>query len=190
MIVSKLSHVRGARVRQLTAIALATALVSLAAAWTPAPGATRSLDRAVSAHRLADLAGVYVLQRASGARPPIPFEMSVAGGAVAGTVDGARVILASDGSYTNDVVVTWTKTPMLPIPGLEADGKPHTLAGSGTYKVDGDKIVLRPADMFSRGVVRSVEATAGEKGLDLLSASGGLAGSSVSINAHFVRIRD
>jgi hypothetical protein len=79
---------------------------------------------------------------------------------------------------------------MLPIPGLEADGKPHTLAGSGTYKVDGDKIILRPADMFSRGVVRSVQATAGEKALDLLTASGGLAGSSAPINAHFVRVRD
>jgi hypothetical protein len=188
--VTKLSYVRGARVRQLTTIALATALISLAAAWAPAPAPDRALDRPAAASRVADLAGVYVLQRASGARPPIPFEMNMAGGALAGTVDGARVVLASDGSYTNDVVVTWTKTPMLPIPGLEADGKPHTLAGSGTYKVDGAKVILRPADMFSRGVVRSVEASAGEKGLDLLSASGGLAGSSVSINAHFVRIRD
>jgi hypothetical protein len=139
---------------------------------------------------MAALSGVYVLQRASGTRPPIPFEMSVAGGKVAGTVDGARVVLASDGSYTNDVIVTWTDAPMLPIPGLEADGKPHTLAGSGTYKVEGKKIVLRPADMFTRGVVRSLEATTGDKALDLLSASGGLAGSSVSINAHFVRVRD
>lgn len=136
------------------------------------------------------VSGVYVLQRASGKRPPIPFAMSVAGGKVAGTVDGARVVLASDGSYTNDIVVTWTETPMLPIPGLEADGKPHTVAGSGSYKVDGDKIILRPADMFSRGVVRSVEASASEKVLDLLSASGGLAGSNAPINAHFVRIRD
>lgn len=186
----KLNNVRGARVRHITTIVLASALVSLAAAWAPAPTSSRSSDRGAVASRSADIPGVYVLQRASGARPPIPFEMSVAGGTVAGTVDGARVVLASDGSYTNDVVVTWTKAPMLPIPGLEADGKPRTLAGTGTYKVDGDKITLRPADMFSRGVVRSVEATAGEKGLDLLSASGGLAGSSVAINAHFVRIRD
>ncbi len=184
------SSFRGARVRQITTVTLAAALVSLAAAWAPAPARSDSPSRAAAASRMAAVSGVYVLQRASGKRPPLPFEMSVAGGAVAGTVDGARVVLASDGSYTNDVVVTWTKTPMLPIPGLEADGKPHTLAGSGTYKVDGDKIVLRPADMFSRGVVRAVEATAGEKALDLLSASGGLAGSSVSINAHFVRVRD
>ena len=184
------NNVRGDRVRQLAAIALATTLVTLAAAWAPAPARTHSSDRAALAGRMADLSGVYVLQRASGARPPIPFEMSVAGGKVAGTVDGARVVLASDGSYTNDVVVTWTETPMLPIPGLEADGKPHTLAGSGTYKVDGKKIILRPADMFSRGVVRSVEATGGEKQLDLLTASGGLASSNVSINAHFVRVRD
>jgi hypothetical protein len=183
------SRVRGARVRQITATALAAALVSLAAAWAPAPSRA-PLDRGSLASRTAELAGVYVLQRASGSRPPIPFEMKVAGGALAGTVDGARVVLASDGTYTNDVVVTWTKTPMLPIPGLEADGKPHTLAGSGTYKVDGDKVVLRPGDMFSRGVVRSVEASAGEKMLDLVSASGGLAGSSIPINAHFVRIRD
>lgn len=138
---------------------------------------------------MADLAGVYVLKRASGARPPIPFSMSMAGGTLAGTVDGARVVLASDGSYTNDVVVTWTRAPMLPIPGLEADGKPHTLAGSGSYKVDGKKIVLRPADMFSRGVVSSVQASAADSVLDLLSASGGMAGSNVSINAHFVRVR-
>lgn len=184
------NNVRGARVRQLAAIALATALISLATAWAPAPARTRSSGSAALASRMSELSGVYVLQRASGARPPIPFEMSVAGGKVAGTVDGARVVLASDGSYTNDVVVTWTETPMLPIPGLEADGKPHTLAGSGTYKVDGEKIILRPADMFSRGVVRSVEASAGEKALDLHSASGGLAGSNVSINAHFVRVRD
>jgi len=188
------NNVRGARVRQLAAIALATALISLAAAWAPAPARIHSTDHTAPASRMtsrmAELSGVYVLQRASGARPPIPFAMSVAGGKVAGTVDGARVALASDGSYTNDVVVTWTETPMLPIPGLEADGKPHTLAGSGTYKVDGEKIILRPADMFSRGVVRSVEATAGEKALDLLSASGGLAGSNVAINAHFVRVRD
>lgn len=184
------SRVRGASVRRITSVALAAALVSLAAAWAPAPARSTPANRAAAEHGVAAIAGVYVLQRASGARPPIPFEMNVAGGTVAGTVDGARVILASDGSYTNDVVVTWTKTPMLPIPGLEADGKPHTLAGTGTYKVDGEKIILRPADMFSRGVVRSVEATAGDKALDLLSASGGLAGSNVPINAHFVRVRD
>ena len=184
------SSFRGARVRQITTITLAAALVSLAAAWAPAPARTDSSSRAAITSRMAAVSGVYVLQRASGKRPPIAFEMSVAGGAVAGTVDGARVVLASDGSYTNDVVVTWSKTPMLPIPGPEADGKPHTLAETGTYKVDGAKITLRPADMFSRGVVRSVEATAGEKALDLLTASGGLAGSSVSIDAHFVRVRD
>lgn len=183
-----LSNVRGATVRQLASIALATALVSLAAAWAPAPARTTTSDRAAAASRMADLAGVYVLQRASGSRPPIPFAMAVGGGKVAGTVDSARVILASDGNYTNDVVVTWTDTPMLPIPGLEADGKPHTLAGSGTYKVEGNKITLQPADMFSRGVVRSFRGTTGEKALDVVSASGGLAGSSVSINAHFVRV--
>lgn len=180
---------RRAGVRKLAAVTLAAALVSLAAAWAPAPTASSTSNRAAVASRTADLAGVYVLKRASGARPPIPFAMSVAGGQLAGTVDGARVVLASDGSYTNDVVVTWTKTPMLPIPGLEADGKPHTLAGSGTYKVEGRKIVLRPADMFSRGVVSSVQAMAADSVLDFVSASGGLAGSNVSINAHFVRVR-
>jgi len=188
--VSKYRNLRCARVRQLIVIALATALVPLAAAWAPAPARTPAAHSAELASRMAALSGVYVLQNASGTRPPIPFEMSVAGGTVAGTVDGARVILASDGSYTNDIVVTWTKAPLLPIPGFEADGKPRTLAGTGSYKVDGDKIVLRPADMFSRGIVRSVEASAGDKGLDLLSASGGLAGSNISINAHFVRVRD
>jgi hypothetical protein len=182
-------NLRRAGVRQLAAVTLASALVSLAAAWAPSPARSSASGRAVVASRTADLAGVYVLKRASGARPPIPFSMSVAGGTLAGTVDGARVVLASDGSYTNDVVVTWTKTPMLPIPGLEADGKPHTLAGSGSYKVDGEKIVLRPADMFSRGVVSSVKAMAADSVLDLLSASGGLAGSSVPINAHFIRVR-
>jgi hypothetical protein len=182
-------NARRAGVRKLAGVTLAAALVSLAAAWAPAPTASSTSNRAAVAIRTADLAGVYVLKRASGARPPIPFAMSVAGGKLAGTVDGARVVLASDGSYTNDVVVTWTQTPMLPIPGLEADGKPHTLAGSGTYKVEGKKIVLRPADMFSRGVVSSVQAMAADSVLDLVSASGGLAGSNVSINAHFVRVR-
>lgn len=182
-------NLRRAGVRQFAAVTLAAALVSLAAAWAPAPARHSMSSHAAVAGRTVDLSGVYVLKRASGARPPIPFTMSVAGGTLAGTVDGARVILASDGSYTNDVVVTWTKTPMLPIPGLEADGKPHTLAGSGSYKVEGSKVVLRPADMFSRGVVSSVQASAADSVLDLISASGGLAGSSAPINAHFVRIR-
>ncbi len=180
----------GARLRRLTSAVLAAALVSLGAAWAPAPARGHEAANVAVARGTAAVSGVYVLERASGKRPPIPFSMNVAGGTVAGTVDGARVILASDGSYTNDVVVTWTKTPMLPIPGLEADGKPHTLAGSGSYALRGDTLVLRPADMFSRGLVRSVAATTGEKELDLVSASGGLAGSSVPINAHFVRVRD
>ena len=100
------NNVRGARVRQFAAIPLATALISLVAAWAPAPARTHSSDSAAFASRLAELSGVYVLQRASGARPPIPFEMSVAGGKVAGTVDGARVVVANEGSYTKDVDVT------------------------------------------------------------------------------------
>jgi hypothetical protein len=182
-------NLRRAGVRQFAAVDLAAALVSLAAASAPSPAHGSMSNHATVMSRPADLAGVYVLKRASGSRPPIPFAMNVAGGTLAGTVDGARVILASDGSYTNDVVVTWTKTPMLPIPGLEADGKPHTLAGSGRYKVDDGKLTLRPADMFSRGVVSAVQATAADSVLDLVSASGGLAGSSVPINAHFVRVR-
>ncbi|HEY9515216.1 MAG TPA: hypothetical protein VIQ74_05985 [Gemmatimonadaceae bacterium] len=139
--------------------------------------------------RFADLAGVYVLQRATGARPPIPFTMNVAGGTVAGTVDGARIVLTSDGTYTNDVVVRWTKAPLLPIPGFEADGEPHTLKGGGSYTVDDEKIVLRPGDMFSRGVVSSIQATADARALNLVSASGGLAGSSTRLDAHFTRVR-
>lgn len=142
-----------------------------------------------SGGHFAELAGVYVLARATGARPPIPFSMSMAGGTIAGTVDGARLILSDDGSYTNDVVVRWTKSPPLPIPGLEADGKPHTLAGSGRYTVKGDTIVIRPGDMFSRGVVGAIRATAADSALDLRSASGGLAGSGTRLDAHFVRVR-
>lgn len=183
------SYVRRARPRQIAAVVLAGALVSLVAAWAPSPALRSTSSQPSLESRTVDPTGVYVLKRASGKRPPIPFAMSMAGGTLAGTVDGARVVLASDGSYTNDVVVTWTKAPMLPIPGLEVDGKPHTLAGSGSYKVDGSKIVLRPADMFSRGVVRSVQASAADSVLDLQSASGGLAGSEIAINAHFVRIR-
>lgn len=181
---------RRTRVRPVIAGALAAAAVSLGAAWAPAPASDHGAAGEALANRMSAIAGVYVLQRASGKKPPIPFAMSVVGGDVAGTVDGARVVLASDGSYTNDIVVTWTETPMLPIPGLSADGKPHTLAGSGRYEMKGDTLVLKPADMFSRGIVRTVAATTGEKELDLVSASGGLAGSRVPINAHFVRIRD
>lgn len=180
---------RHAGSRQLAAVALAAVIVALAAAWTPSSNPGSLSSQPADEASPADLAGVYVLKAASGARPPIPFSMNMAGGTLAGTVDGARVILANDGSYTNDVVVTWTKAPMLPVPGLEADGKAHTLAGSGSYKVDGKKIVLKPADMFSRGVVSSIVASAADSVLDLVSASGGLAGSSTAINAHFVRIR-
>jgi hypothetical protein len=181
--------IRRAGSRQIAAVALAVATVSLAAAWAPSPVLGSTSSHPAFDARVADVAGVYVLKRASGTRPPIPFSMKMAGGTLAGTVDGARVILASDGSYTNDVVVTWTQAPMLPIPGLQADGKPHTLAGSGSYKVDGKNLVLTPADMFSRGVVSSVRGSAADSVLDLLTASGGMAGSKVAINAHFVRVR-
>jgi hypothetical protein len=77
------SSSRGARVRRITTVTLAAALVSLAAAWAPAPVRTDSAASMAVDGRMAAVSGVYVLQRASGKRPPIPFEMSVAGGAVA-----------------------------------------------------------------------------------------------------------
>lgn len=176
-------------VRQFATVVFAAALVSVAAGFTPRPGRSSAPGRVAPATRTADLAGVYVLTRASGVKPPIAFAMSLAGGTFAGTVDGARVILASDGTYTNAVVVTWTKAPLFPIPGIAADGRPHTLVGAGGYTLNGGTIVLTPADLFSRSVVGAVQATSAGSGLDLVSASGGLAGTSISLDAHFVRVR-
>jgi len=163
-------------------VALPAALV--AAAWGPAPA--RRSPPTVTAP-----AGVYVLSRAAAARPPIPFAFQVAGGTVSGTVNGARLTLASDGTYTDDVVVRWEKAPPvpLPIPGLQPGPDPRVLRGAGRYTTTGDRIVLQPDDWISRGIVSAVEAKAGTSTLTLVGASGGLAGSRVRLDAEFTKIR-
>ncbi|MBX6330303.1 MAG: hypothetical protein IRY91_00500 [Gemmatimonadaceae bacterium] len=135
--------------------------------------------------------GVYVLARATGTRPPIPFVLQAPGGPVSGTIDGARVTLAADSTYTDEVVVRWVKAPTLPfpVPGLEPGKEPRVVRGAGRYTVQGSKITLEPGDFIARGLVRSVEARAAEKALTLTGATAGISGQHFSLDAEFTKIR-
>jgi hypothetical protein len=159
------------------------AAVLVAGAWAPRAAAPRATAAPAPA-------GVYVLARAGAARPPIPFAFQMAGGVVSGTVDSARVTLAADSTYTDQIVVRWTKAPMLliPIPGLQPGPDPHLLTGAGRYTVSGSQIVLQPGDFITRGFISSVYARTGAGTLTLVGASGGLAGSRVAFNAEFTRV--
>lgn len=160
------------------------AAVVAAGAWTPraAPPPARALPAPT---------GVYVLARAGALRPPIPFAFQMPGGMVEGVVDSARVTLAADSTYTDQIVVRWTKAPnlLIPIPGLQPGPDPHLLAGTGRYTVTGSQIVLQPGDFVTRGFVGSVYARTGAGTLTMVGASGGLAGSRVAFNAEFRKVR-
>ena len=148
-------------------------------------------DSARSVHRAATAApaGVYVLARATGTRPPIPFVLQAPGGPVSGTIEGARVTLAADSTYTVEVVVRCVKAPALPfpVPGLEPGKEPRVVRGAGRYTVQGNKIVLEPGDLIARGLVRSVEARAAEKALTLTGATAGIGGQHFSLDAEFTK---
>lgn len=166
--------------------ALIGATVVAAGAWAP-----RAAEPRVGAERAPAPTGVYVLARSGAQRPPIPFAFQMAGAVVAGTVDSARVTLAADSTYTDQIVVRWTKAPSLfiPIPGLQAGPDPHLLTGSGRYTVTGSQIVLQPGDFITRGFISTVYARTGTGTLTMVGASGGLAGSRVAFYAEFRKVR-
>lgn len=154
----------------------------LVAAWAPAPAShirTSALP-----------VGSYVLAQAARARPPIPFQFQMAGGTVAGTVDSARITLAADSSYTDQVTVRWLKAPslLIPIPGLSPGPDPHVITGAGHYSIQGNRVVLQPSDWMTRGFISAVNGIVDGRSLTLTGMSGGLAGSRVAINAVFVHI--
>jgi hypothetical protein len=134
-------------------------------------------------------AGVYVLARATGSRPPIPFAIESGAGTLAGTIDGARLVLSTDSTYTSDVVVRWQQLPALPIPGLAGGPEPRVLHGHGRYVRRAQRITLEPQDLLSRSLTRTVDAASGERTLTLTGASGGLAGEHVTLDAEFTRVR-
>lgn len=159
----------------------APAALLVAAGRAPAPAAARA-DAGTAPN------GSYVLARAASARPPIPFQFQVAGGTVAGTVDSARITLAADSSYTDQVTVRWLKAPsmLIPIPGLSPGPDAHVLTGAGHYTVQGTRVVFQPHDWVTRGFISTVSGTLDARSLTLTGLSGGLAGSRVAINAVFV----
>jgi hypothetical protein len=133
--------------------------------------------------------GVFALTRAAGNPPPVPFALELMGGTISGTVNGARVTLAQDGSYTSDVVVQWTTTLPFPVPGMQGGKEPQALHGTGRYTVTDSTITFEPDDFISRRFIKTLTAKGGEKTLTLVGASGGLAGQHVDINAEFVRVK-
>jgi hypothetical protein len=161
---------RGAR------YALLLGVLGVGAAWRHAPAP-------------APAAGVFALTKAAGNPPPVPFALEVMGGSITGTVNGARVTLADDGSYTSDVVVQWKSTLPIPVPGIQNGKEPQAIRGTGRYTSTDSSITFEPDDFLSRRFIRTVTAKRGEKTLTLVGASGGLAGSHVDINAEFVRVR-
>lgn len=151
------------------------------------PGAAAA--RAAAAPPRAGLAGVYVLAQARGERPPVPFAFEIAGGTVSGVVDGARVILAPDGTYRSDVTIRWENAPALPMLGLESGREARVVRGAGRYTVRDSIITLQPGDWMSRRLTSAVTARANDRTLTLLEASGGLAGARLALDAQFTRVR-
>lgn len=154
--------------------ALVLGAVALSVGWHPAPS---------------HASGVFALTRAAGNPPPVPFALQMMGGSISGTVNGARVILAEDGSYTSDVVVQWTSTLPFPMPGMQGGKEPQAVHGTGRYTVTDSTITFEPDDFLTRRFIKTITARGGEKALTLTGASGGLAGQHVDINAEFVRVR-
>ncbi|HEY7877610.1 MAG TPA: hypothetical protein VIC55_05275 [Gemmatimonadaceae bacterium] len=156
----------------------------LAVAWLPSVRAPRAGATVAPA-------GSYVLASAASARPPIPFQFQMGGATVAGTVDSARIVLAADSTFTDQVTVRWLKAPSLPIPipGLRPGPDAHVLTGAGHYSVQGERMILEPSDWITRGLISTVEARSTAGSLTLTSMSGGLAGSHVRLNAVFTRAR-
>jgi hypothetical protein len=163
-----LARHRGAR------YALVLGVLTLGAGWRRAPSPA---------------AGVFALTSAAGNPPPVPFALEMMGGSITGTVNGARIILADDGSYTSDVVVQWKNGLPFPVPGLQSGKEPQTVHGTGHYTVTDSTVTFEPDDWITKRFIRTITARGGEKTLTLVGASGGLAGSHADINAEFVRVR-